>query len=91
MWVLGVTEYLEARALKRKPRATHRERRHVARKTGDGACRDCGSGTVGVERIGKAVFKKSSQALPTCNLLYCCTRIDTVDGRRVKHENYILF
>ena len=40
------------RVLKRKLPATHRERRRVPRKTGDGACRDGGSGTVGVERIG---------------------------------------
>ena len=38
--------------LKRKLRATHRVRRRVPRKTGDGACGDSGGGTVGVERIG---------------------------------------
>ena len=41
-----------SRVLKRKLRATHRERRRVPRKTGDGACRDSGGGTVRVERIG---------------------------------------
>ena len=38
--------------LKRKLRATHLERRPVPRKTGDGACRDSGRETVGIERIG---------------------------------------
>ena len=50
MCVLGLTEDLEARALKGKLRATHRERRRVPPKTGDGACRDSGGGTEGVER-----------------------------------------
>ena len=40
------------RVLKRELRATHRERRRVSRQTGDRACRDSGSGTVGVEQIG---------------------------------------
>ena len=40
------------RVLKRKIRATHRVRRRVPRKAGDGACEDSGGGTVGVERIG---------------------------------------
>ena len=40
------------RMLKRKLRATHRERRRVPRKTGGGACTDSGSGMVGVEQIG---------------------------------------
>ena len=40
------------RVLKPKLRATHRDRMCVPRKTGDKACRDTGSGTVGVERIG---------------------------------------
>ena len=40
------------RVLKRKLRVTHRERRRVPRENGDGACRDSGSGVVGVERIG---------------------------------------
>ena len=57
---MGLIEYLEVRVLIRKPRATHRERRRVPRKTGDGACTDCGSGTVGVERIGKTIVKRSS-------------------------------
>ena len=52
MCVLGLTEDLEARVLKGKPKATHHERRRVPRKTGDGACRDSGGGTEGVERIG---------------------------------------
>ena len=52
MCVMGLAEDLEARVLKRKHRAAHRERRHVPLKTGDGACRYSGSGTVGVERIG---------------------------------------
>ena len=52
MCVLGLAEDLEARVLKRKFRAAHRERRRVPIKTGDGACRDNGGGTVGVERIG---------------------------------------
>ena len=43
--VLGLTEDLEARVLKGKPRATHRERRRVPRKTGHGACRDSGGGS----------------------------------------------
>ena len=48
MSVLGLAKDLEARAFKRKL-----ERRRVPRKMGDGDyCRDCGSGTVGVERIG---------------------------------------
>ena len=47
MCVVALTE-----VLKRKLRATHRERRRVPRKTGDGACRDSASGTVGVDRIG---------------------------------------
>ena len=49
---LGLAEDLEARVLKRKLRAAHRERRRVPCKTGDGACRDSGGGTEGVERIG---------------------------------------
>ena len=56
MCVVALAEDMEARALKSsaqpKVRATHRERRRVPRKTGDGDCRDSGSGTVGVERIG---------------------------------------
>ena len=40
------------RVLKRKLEATHREPRRVPRKTGNGACRDSGSGMVGVEQIG---------------------------------------
>ena len=56
MRVLGLAEDLEARVLKsmlkRKLRATHRVRRRVPRKTGDGTCKDSGGGTVGVERIG---------------------------------------
>ena len=40
------------RVLKRKLRATHRERSRVPRQIGDGACRDSGNGAVGVERIG---------------------------------------
>ena len=52
MCVLGLTEDLEARVLKGKPKATHHERRRVPRKTGDGACRDSGGGTEGVERDG---------------------------------------
>ena len=39
------------RVLKRKLRATHRGRSRVPRQTGDGACKDSGSGAVGVERI----------------------------------------
>ena len=50
MCVLGLTEDLEARVLKRKLRASHRERRRVPLKTGDGACRYSGGGAV--ERIG---------------------------------------
>ena len=69
MWVLGLTEDLETRVLERKPREAPREQRHVPRKTGDGACRDCGSVTVVAERIGKAIFKKGFQAFTTCN--YC--------------------
>ena len=52
MCVWGLAEDLEARVLKRKLRAAHRERRRVPRKTGDEACRDSGGGTEGVERIG---------------------------------------
>ena len=56
MCVVALAEDLGARALKSSVQinlqATHRERRRVPRKTGDGACRDSGSGTVGVERIG---------------------------------------
>ena len=52
MCVSGLAEDLEARVLKRKLWATHRERRHVPPKTGDGACRYSGGGTVGVERLG---------------------------------------
>ena len=78
---LGLTKGSEARVLKRKPRATHGERRRVPRKTGDGASRDSGGGTVGVERIGsegkpeslplfrtmqRAIFKKTFQTLSTC-------------------------
>ena len=40
------------RALKRKLRAAHRERRRVPRKTAGGSCRDSGSVMVGVEQIG---------------------------------------
>ena len=40
------------RVRKRKLQATHRERRRVPRKMGDGDCRNSVSGTVGVERIG---------------------------------------
>lgn len=50
--VLGLSEDLEARVLKGKPRSTYRERRHVSRKTGDGSCRDGGGGTESVERNG---------------------------------------
>ena len=39
------------RVLKQKLRATHCVRRHVPRKTGDGAREAGGGGTVGVERI----------------------------------------
>ena len=52
MCVLGLTEELDARVLKGKPRATHRERRGVPRKTGGGASRDSGGETEGVERNG---------------------------------------
>ena len=52
MCVLGSAEDLEARVLKRKLRAAHRERRRVLLMTGDGACRYNGGETVGVERIG---------------------------------------
>ena len=52
MCVLGLTEDLEARVLKGKPRATHRERQRVPRKTGDGACKYSGGGKEGVERNG---------------------------------------
>ena len=52
MCVLGLAEDLEARVLKRKLRAAHRERRRVPLKTGDGAYRYSGGGTVGMERIG---------------------------------------
>ena len=52
MFVMGLAEDLEARVLKRKHRAAHRERRHVPLKTGDGACRYSAGGTVGVKRIG---------------------------------------
>ena len=56
MCVPVLAEDLEARAPKSsaqtKIRATHRERRRVPRKTGGGACRDSGSGMVGVEQIG---------------------------------------
>ena len=52
MYVLGLAEDLEARVLKRKLRAAHRERRRVPLKTADGACRYSGGGTVGVKRIG---------------------------------------
>ena len=92
------------RVLKRKLRATHRERSRVPRKTGDGACRNSGSGTVGVERIGsggkpeacslfraKGDLEESSQGLTTCVLLlYCCTSIDIVDGRRAKTKKYVI-
>ena len=49
---LGLTEDLEVRALNGKPLETLRERRRVPRKTGDGACRNGGAGTEGVERNG---------------------------------------
>ena len=52
MCVLGLAEDLEARVLKRKLLAAHRERSRVLLKTGDGACRYSGGGTVDVERIG---------------------------------------
>ena len=52
MCVLGLAEDLEARVLKRKLRAAHRERRRVPLKTGVGSCRYSGGRTVGVERIG---------------------------------------
>ena len=52
MCVLGMAEDLEARVLKRKLRAAHRERRRVPLKTGNGARSYNGSGTVGVERTG---------------------------------------
>ena len=52
MCVWGLTEDLEARMLKGKPRATHPERRRVPRKTGDGVFRNSGGGTEGVERNG---------------------------------------
>ena len=39
------------RVFKLEVRASHRERLRVPRKTGDGACRDSGGGTVSVERI----------------------------------------
>ena len=88
------------RVLKPKLRATQRERRRVCHKTGDKACRDSGSGTMGVEPIGsdgnpesfsvfwsKAIFTKSCQGLTTCvSLLYCSTSTDVVDGRRGKNE-----
>ena len=52
MFFLGLAEDLEARVLKRKLRAAHRMRSRVSLKTGDGASRDGGGGTVVVERIG---------------------------------------
>ena len=52
MCALGLTEDMEAPVLKGKPRATHRERLCVPRKTDDGACRDSGSETEGIERNG---------------------------------------
>ena len=56
MCVVALAEDLGAQALKSSVQmnlqATHRERRRVPRKTGDGACRDMGSGALGVERIG---------------------------------------
>ena len=73
------------RVLKRKLRATHRERRRVPRKTGDGACRDSGSGTVdgrcrvtwfrrktrGVWIIGA---RRSSRKIPKFNNM-CATTV----------------
>ena len=84
------------RVLKRKLRATHRERSRVPRKTGDGACRNSGSGTVGVERIGsggkpeacslfraKGDLEESPQGLTTCVLLlYCCCLLYTSPSPR---------
>ena len=53
--IMCILEFAELerpnRVLKRKLRATHRERSRVPRQTGDGACKDSGSGAVGVERI----------------------------------------
>ena len=69
------------RVLKRKLRATHRERMRVPRKTGDGACIDSGTGTVGVERIGSdgkpGAFsllraRRSSRKIPK---YYCCIAV----------------
>ena len=52
--IMCILEFAELerpnRVLKRKLRATHRERSRVPRKTGGGACRDSGSGMVGVEQ-----------------------------------------
>ena len=53
MCVVALAEDLGAQALKSSVQinlqATHRERRRVPRKTGDGACRDSGGGTEGGE------------------------------------------
>ena len=104
--IMCILEFAELerpnRVLKRKLRATHRERSRVPRKTGGGACRDSGSGKVGVERTGCdgkpgafSLFRarRSSTKVPqdlTCILLlYCCTSIDIVDGRRGENGKYV--
>ena len=70
MCVLGLTEDLEARVLKGKPREKHRERRRVPRKMGDGACRDSGDGTAVVEQA------ELQEKFPRFNsMYYCCIAV----------------
>ena len=103
MCVFELAEDLEAPVLKRKLRPTHRERRRVPRKTGDGACRDSGGGTMGVERIGSdgkpeslSLFrtKRTSRKVPKLYhhvlVLYCCTSVDIFDGRRGKNKKTLI-
>ena len=84
MCVLGLTEDFEARVLEGMPGATHRERRRVQRKTGDGACIDSGGGTEGVERNGSDGKPRRynyleqgdlQEKFPRFNMYCCCIAV----------------
>ena len=84
MCVWGLTEDLEARMLKGKPRATHPERRRVPRKTGDGVFRNSGGGTEGVERNGSDGKPRRynyleqgdlQEKFPRFNMYCCCIAV----------------
>ena len=91
------------RVLKQKLRATHRKRTHVPSTAGDGACRDTGTETVSVERIGsdgtpeafslfraRRYSRNGAKVYKYVPLLYSCTSIDIVDGHRGKNEKYVI-